>query len=170
MMKKTIILGEVRIQSVSIYTIIFSILVVLLLTFILQKTRIGLAMRILSTDFDTARLMGINVDRTISFTFALGSALAAVSAVFYALRYPQIFPFMGQYPGSRAFIAAVVGGIGSIKGALVGGFLLGMLTVLLPAAFPEYSGYREALIFALLVIVLVFKPNGLFGQEAGEKA
>lgn len=170
MMKKTIILGEVRIQSVSIYTIIFSILVVLLLTFILQKTRIGLAMRILSTDFDTARLMGINVDRTISFTFALGSALAAVSAVFYALRYPQIFPFMGQYPGSRAFIAAVVGGIGSIKGALIGGFLLGMLTVLLPAAFPEYSGYREALIFALLVIVLVFKPNGLFGQEAGEKA
>jgi len=170
MMKKTIILGEVRIQSVSIYTIIFSILVVIFLTFILQKTKIGLAMRILSTDFDTARLMGINVDRTISFTFALGSALAAISAVFYALRYPQIFPFMGQYPGSRAFIAAVVGGIGSIKGALIGGFLLGMLTVLLPAAFPEYSGYREALIFALLVIVLIFKPNGLFGQEAGEKA
>lgn len=169
-MKKTLIIGDVRIQAVSIYTIIFSIATVIVLGLILQKTKIGLAMRILSRDFDTARLMGINVNRTISFTFALGSALAAVSAVFWALRYPQIFPFMGQYPGSRAFIAAVVGGIGSLKGALFGGFLLGVLTVLLPAMFPEYSGYREALIFALLVIVLIFKPNGLFGQEAGEKA
>ncbi len=169
-MKKTLVFGEIRVQAVSVYTIIFSIIVVLILTFILQKTKIGLAMRILSRDFDTARLMGINVNRTISFTFALGSALAAVSAVFWALRYPQIFPFMGQYPGSRAFIAAVVGGIGSLKGALIGGFVLGLLTVLIPAFFPEYSGYREAFIFLLLVLVLIFKPNGLFGQEVGEKA
>lgn len=169
-MSKTIILGDVRIQAISIYTIIFSVVTVIILGLILQKTKIGLAMRILSRDFDTARLMGINVNGTISFTFALGSALAAVSAVFWALRYPQIFPFMGQYPGSRAFIAAVVGGIGSLKGALLGGFLLGVLTVLIPAMFPEYSGYREAFIFLLLVLVLIFKPNGLFGLEAGEKA
>ncbi len=166
----TIVFGELRVQLISLVTIIVSVIAVGVLTYIIQKTKVGLAMRALSRDFDTARLMGINVNRTISITFALGSALAAVSALFWALRYPQIFPFMGQYPGSRAFIAAVVGGIGSLKGALIGGFVLGLLTVLLPAFFPEYSGYREALIFALLVIVLIFKPNGLFGQETGEKA
>ncbi len=169
-LSKTIVLGELRIQLISLVTIIVSIIAVGILTYIIQKTKVGLAMRALSRDFDTARLMGINVNKTISITFALGSALAAVSALFWALRYPQIFPFMGQYPGSRAFIAAVVGGIGSLKGALIGGFVLGLLTVLLPAFFPEYSGYREALIFVLLVIVLIFKPNGLFGQETGEKA
>ena len=162
---RTFIVGGVRIQAITITTIVVSIVVLLLLTFLVKRTKMGLAMRALSVDFDTAKLMGINVNRTIAFTFAIGSALAALSAILWALRYPQIWPFMGVFPGWRAFTAAIIGGIGSIVGALVGGLMLGMITIMLVAFFPEAAGYRDALIFVLLVVILLVKPTGLCGEK-----
>jgi branched-chain amino acid transport system permease protein len=132
---KTYILGEVRVPGVNFVT------------------------------FDTAKLMGINLDRTISLTFIIGSGLAAIGAVLWALRYPQIWPFMGVFPGWRAFTAAIIGGIGSIRGAMVGGFLVGLLTIMIVAFLPELAGYKDAFIFIILIFVLLFKPKGLFGEE-----
>ncbi|GAF94494.1 unnamed protein product, partial [marine sediment metagenome] len=134
-------------------------------TYIVYRTKTGLAMRAISKDFDTAKLMGINLDRTISLTFIIGSGLAAIGAVLWALRYPQIWPFMGVFPGWRAFTAAIIGGIGSIRGAMVGGFLVGLLTIMIVAFLPELAGYKDAFIFIILIFVLLFKPKGLFGEE-----
>lgn len=158
-------IAGVKIQSVTLATIVVSVIVLVVLSFLIYRTKMGLAMRALSVDFDTAKLMGINVNRTIAFTFALGSALAAISAILWALRYPQIWPFMGVFPGWRAFTAAIIGGIGSIAGAMTGGFILGMITILLVAFFPGAAGYRDAFIFALLVIILLVKPTGIFGEK-----
>ncbi|WP_448377019.1 branched-chain amino acid ABC transporter permease [Fervidobacterium sp.] len=163
-LNRTLNVWGVRIQLVTIITIVVSIGALFFLSYLVYKTKMGLAMRALAYDFDTARLMGINVDRTITFTFAVGSSLAAISAIFWALRYPQIWPFMGVFPGWRAFTAAIIGGIGSIKGAMVGGFLIGMISILLVAFLPDLAGYRDAFIFIMLVFVLLFKPTGLFGE------
>ncbi|MCD6102580.1 MAG: branched-chain amino acid ABC transporter permease, partial [Thermotogaceae bacterium] len=153
---KTITIANVRIQLVSIVTVVVSIGALLFLNYLVYKTKMGLAMRALAHDFDTAKLMGINVDRTISFTFAVGSGLAAISAIFWALRYPQIWPFMGVFPGWRAFTAAIIGGIGSIKGAMIGGFSIGLLTILMVAFMPNMAGYKDAFIFVALVLILLF--------------
>ncbi|HDP78767.1 MAG TPA: branched-chain amino acid ABC transporter permease [Mesotoga infera] len=161
----TINVGGVKVQAVTVATIVVSGIVLVILTFLINRTKMGLAMRALSVDFDTAKLMGINVNRTIAFTFALGSALAALSAILWALRYPQIWPFMGFFPGWRAFTAAIIGGIGSVIGALFGGFMLGMITILLVAFFPAAAGYRDAIIFVLLVVILLVKPTGIFGEK-----
>jgi len=161
---KTITIANVRIQLVSIVTVVVSIGALLFLNYLVYKTKMGLAMRALAHDFDTAKLMGINVDKTISFTFAVGSGLAAISAIFWALRYPQIWPFMGVFPGWRAFTAAIIGGIGSIKGAMIGGFSIGLLTILMVAFMPNMAGYKDAFIFVALVLILLFKPTGLFGE------
>ncbi|RKX42474.1 MAG: branched-chain amino acid ABC transporter permease [Thermotogae bacterium] len=161
---KTITIANVRIQLVSIVTVIVSVGALLFLNYLVYKTKMGLAMRALAHDFDTAKLMGINVDKTISFTFAVGSGLAAISAIFWALRYPQIWPFMGVFPGWRAFTAAIIGGIGSIKGAMIGGFSIGLLTILMVAFMPNMAGYKDAFIFVALVLILLFKPTGLFGE------
>jgi len=162
---KIFILGGVRIPGVNFVTPIVSIIFLLILTYIVYRTKTGLAMRAISKDFDTAKLMGINLDRTISFTFILGSGLAAIGAVLWALRYPQIWPFMGVFPGWRAFIAAVIGGIGSIRGAMVGGFMVGLLTIMIVAFMPGLAGYKDAFIFIILIFVLLFKPEGIFGEE-----
>ena len=113
--------------------------------------------------------VGINVNQTISMTFAIGSALAAASGIMWALRYPQIHPYMGVFPGFKAFIAAVFGGIGSIQGAVIGGLLLGFIEIMTVAFFPDLSGYRDAFAFILLVVVLLVKPTGLFGEKLKEK-
>ncbi|GAJ11684.1 unnamed protein product, partial [marine sediment metagenome] len=105
------------------------------------------------------------LDQTISLTFMIGSGLAAIGAILWALRYPQIWPFMGVFPGWRAFTAAIIGGIGSIRGAMVGGFLVGLLTIMIVAFLPELAGYKDAFIFIILIFVLLFKPEGLFGEE-----
>lgn len=162
---KTYILGEVRVPGVNFVTPIVTIIFLLILTYIVYKTKTGLAMRAISKDFDTAKLMGINLNRTISLTFIIGSGLAAIGAVLWALRYPQIWPFMGVYPGWRAFTAAIIGGIGSIRGAMVGGFLVGLLTIMIVAFLPSLAGYKDAFIFIILIFVLLFKPEGLFGEE-----
>ena len=126
-------------------------------------------MRAISKDIETTRLMGAPVNKVIALTFGLGSALAAAAGIMWALRYPQIHPYMGLLPGLKAFIAAVFGGIGSIRGAMLGGLLLGFIEIMLVAFFPALSGYRDAFAFVLLIVILLCKPTGLMGQKLEEK-
>ncbi len=136
--------------------------------FIVQRTRTGAAMRAVSFNQQAAALMGINISRIITFTFGLGSALAAVAGVLYALGAPAIEPLMGTQPGLRAFIAAVVGGIGNLPGAVLGGILLGLLETF-AGGIPGLSTYRDAIAFAILILILLFKPAGLLGKATVEK-
>ncbi|MDD6181707.1 MAG: branched-chain amino acid ABC transporter permease [Desulfovibrionaceae bacterium] len=139
------------------------------LLWMVYHTKPGLAMRAISKDIETTRLLGVKVDGIIALTFAIGSALAAASGIMWALRYPQIHPYMGIMPGLKAFVAAVFGGIGSIPGAVVGGIVLGFIEIMTIAFMPELSGYRDAFAFVLLILVLLFKPTGLFGERLQEK-
>ncbi|WP_336276915.1 branched-chain amino acid ABC transporter permease [Bartonella sp. CB178] len=159
----------VRIVPMSIIVPIVSLVLVLLLLWIIHKTKPGLAMRAISHDIEVTRLMGVPVDKVIALTFAIGSALAAVSGIMWALRYPQVQPYMGVFPGLKAFIAAVVGGIGSIPGAMFGGLLLGFIEIMVVAFFPSLSGYRDAFAFILLILILLFMPQGLMGKKSQEK-
>ena len=146
-----------------------TILLLLVLSYLVYKTKTGMAMRAVSRDYDTARLMGIDVDRVIGFTFVTGSTLAAVGGIMWALRYPQIHPFIGVMPGLKCFIAAVFGGIGNIPGAVLGGFLLGIGEIMLVALFPDLAGYRDAFAFVILILTLLFRPTGLLGEKIAEK-
>ena len=137
------------------------------LTLVVQKTKLGKAMRAVSEDMGAARLMGINVNSTISFTFAVGSALAGIGAVLYAMAYTQANPTMGMMLGTKAFVAAVLGGIGSIPGAVVGGLLVGFAEVFVTAI--GLSVWKDAVVFLLLIIVLVVRPTGIFGRTMSEK-
>ncbi len=161
--------GEIRIQSTLFASVIVSSIFLTLLIYIVYRTKTGLAMRSISVDIETSRLMAVNVDKTISITFAIGSALAAVGGILWALRFPQLFPLMGMMPGLKAFIAAVVGGIGNIPGAMLGGLLLGMSEILFVAFLPALSGYRDAFIFAILILILLLKPDGILGKNVQEK-
>ena len=162
-------IGEIRIIPLAIVVPIVTLLLVLGLLWIVYRTKPGLAMRAISKDIETTRLMGVSVNRIIAFTFGLGSALAAASGIMWALRYPQIQPFMGLVPGLKAFIAAVFGGIGSIQGAVIGGLLLGIIEIMAVAFFPQLSGYRDAFAFVLLIIILLLKPTGLMGEKLEDK-
>ncbi len=161
--------GSLRILPLTLVVPAVSLVLVLLLLWIVYRTKPGLAMRAISRDIETTRLLGVRVDRIIALTFGLGSALAAASGIMWALRYPQIHPYMGIFPGFKAFIAAVFGGIGSIQGAMIGGMMLGFIEIMTIAFLPELSGYRDAFAFILLVLVLLFKPTGLFGRRSEEK-
>lgn len=156
-----------NISSKSILILIVTIVLMILLQFIVHKTKIGKAMRAVSHDADAARLMGINVDNTISATFAIGSALAGAAGVIFGFYYTRIDPLMGILPGLKAFIAAVLGGIGSIPGAMVGGFVLGVVETIVNAV--GYSLWRDAAAFVILIIILIVKPSGIFGKNAREK-
>ncbi|HNU86277.1 MAG TPA: branched-chain amino acid ABC transporter permease, partial [Syntrophales bacterium] len=123
------------------------------------------AMRCISLDMETTRLMGVDVNRIISITFAVGSAAAAAGGIMWAMRYPEINPLMGIIPGFKAFVAAVLGGIGNITGAMLGGLLLGVAEILLVALMPELAGYRDAVAFGLLILILLFRPTGLMGTK-----
>jgi len=158
-----------NIIGVSIWVPLLSLGLLLLLLWIVYRTKMGMAMRAVSTDMETTRLMGVDIDRVISYTFALGSALAAAGGIMWACKYPQINPLMGIFPGWKAFTAAVVGGIGNIIGAMVGGFLIGIAEIMVVALFPALSGYRDAFIFAILILFLLVKPTGLLGGPAKEK-
>ncbi len=161
--------GEIRFQSTLIASVVVSAIFLILLLFIVYKTKTGLAMRSISVDIETTRLMSVDVDKSISITFIIGSSLAAVGGILWSLRFPQIFPLMGMMPGFKAFIAAVMGGIGNIQGAMLGGFLLGMSEILFVAFLPQLSGYRDAFIFLLLILTLLFKPEGILGKKTKEK-
>ena len=162
--------GFLGLTRLDLLSLALSLVLVGLLTWIILATRTGLALRAVSFRFDTATLMGINTDRIISFTFVFGSALAAVAGVLNAIRY-QVEPLMGIMWGLKAFIAAVLGGIGSVPGALVGGLLLGIIESLLRGVIlPEkYKGYADAAAFVILILILLIKPSGLFGRTVREK-
>lgn len=157
----------VQISSPSILILSVAVVLMILLQFIVHKTKIGKAMRAVSHDADAARLMGINVDNTISATFAIGSALAGAAGVIFGVYYTKIDPLMGVIPGVKAFIAAVLGGIGIIPGAMVGGMLLGVVESMVSAL--GYSLWRDAAAFVILILILIFRPSGIFGKNAREK-
>ncbi|MFJ7668875.1 branched-chain amino acid ABC transporter permease [Lysinibacillus sp. NPDC097195] len=157
----------VQISSTSILILSVAIVLMILLQFIVHKTKIGKAMRAVSHDADAARLMGINVDNTISATFAIGSALAGAAGVIFGVYYTKIDPLMGVIPGVKAFIAAVLGGIGIIPGAMVGGMLLGVVESMVSAL--GFSLWRDAAAFVILILILIFRPSGIFGKNAREK-
>ena len=168
-MVKIITIGEIRILPLAILVPVITFILVLGLLWIVYRTKPGLAMRAISKDIETTRLMGVSVDKIIALAFGLGSALAAASGIMWALRYPQIHPFMGVFPGFKAFIAAVFGGIGSIQGAMIGGMLLGLIEIMIIAFFPSLSGYRDAFAFILLIVILLMKPTGLMGEKLEDK-
>ena len=166
---QALIIGEVSVMNVSLVIPVLTAILLAVLRYIIQNTKTGMAMRAVSTDLPAARLMGIDVNKTVSFTFAIGTVLAAVGGVMWALRYPQLHPTMGLMPGLKCFIAAVIGGIGNISGAVLGGLLLGFLEIMIIAALPGLTGYRDAFAFILLIIVLLAKPSGLLGKHQIEK-
>ena len=168
-LSKTLVVGGVSVAIVSVVIPIITILLLMGLTFIIQKTKTGMAMRALSKDYEAASLMGIDINRVISFTFFIGSFLAAVGGILWGTKYPQLMPLMGVMPGLKCFIAAVIGGIGNITGAVIGGFILGLGEIMLIAFLPTLTGYRDAFSFILLIVILLIKPTGLMGEKMTEK-
>ena len=160
-------LGGSTLSVATLVTIVVSVLLMAGLSFLVNRTKIGRAMRAVSEDKATAELMGINVNNTISFTFALGSGLAAVAAVLYCCSYSQINPTMGSMLGLKAFVAAVLGGIGSIPGAMVGGFIIGIAESFTKGYIS--SKLADAVVFGILILVLLIKPVGILGRGKREK-
>ena len=163
----SITIGPATTKVVTIVTPILTILLVIALVTIIQKTKIGMAMRAVSKDFETAQLMGIKIDSVISTTFIIGSLLAAIGSVLYFTNYTSVTPTVGAMPGLKAFVAAVFGGIGSIPGAVIGAFIIGICENLIKAL--GYTTFSDAFTFALLIVILLFKPTGLFGEKISEK-
>ena len=160
-------LGSINISGETVVTILASVAIMVALTLFVNHTKSGKAMQAVSEDRGAAQLMGINVNRTISLTFAIGSALAGVASVLLCSTYPQISPYTGAMPGIKAFTAAVFGGIGSIPGAMIGGVVLGVIENLSKAYIS--SELSDAIVFAVLIIVLLVKPTGLLGKKINEK-
>ena len=165
--KEVIKIGALSIETSKILMLAVSIVLVLLLQIIVYKTKVGKAMRGASYDIEAASLMGINVNNIISLTFAIGSALAGAAGVLVSLAFTVVEPYMGTIPGLKAFIAAVLGGIGSIPGALVGGLLIGLTETLTKAYIS--TTLSDAIVFAILIIILLVKPTGLLGKKVNEK-
>lgn len=158
-----IIVGPVVISSITVVTLIVTAIAMILLTLFVNKTKMGSAMRAVSEDKGAAELMGINVNSTISLTFAIGSALAAVAGVLYICQYQSMKPTLGALPGIKAFVAAVLGGIGSIPGAMLGGILLGLIESVSKAYIS--TELADAIVFGVLIVVLLFRPSGLLGKK-----
>ena len=163
------VIEGVHVASVSLIIPLVTAVALAALLWIVYRTKTGMAMRAVSTDIEAARLMAIDVNRIVSITFAIGSALAAIGGIMFALKYPRLEPLMGIMPGLKCFIAAVIGGIGSIAGAVLGGLLLGMIEMMTVAFLPGLTGYKDAFAFVLLIVVLLVKPTGLLGKNQGEK-
>lgn len=149
----------------SITVPIVTLVLLLSILFVLYRTKYGMAIRALSFDIKTVNLMGIDANMIIAIVFALGSALAAVGGIFWAINYPSVEPMMGVLVGLKAFAAAVVGGIGSVTGAVLGGFIIGFTEVVVIAFWPELGGYKDAFAFVFLIFVLLFKPTGIMGEN-----
>ena len=157
----------IRLSFQTIFTIVITIILTIILQIFISKTKYGKMMLAVSEDYKASSLVGINVDNTMTMTFAIGSALAGVASLLYVSSYPQITPFMGSMLGIKAFTAAVVGGIGSIPGAVIGGFILGMIEVMTRAYLS--SSYADAIVFIVLIVVLIVKPTGILGSLEKEK-
>jgi branched-chain amino acid transport system permease protein len=159
--------GPLTITTTQLVAFLVTIFLLIALTFIVKRTKLGIAMRAVSNNATAAALMGVNLDTVISFTFGLGSALAGAGGILYAISYPSIDPLMGLLPGIKAFVAAVLGGIGNIPGAAVGGIILGIVETFVGGS--QFSTYRDAIAFALLILILLFRPAGIFGRMQPEK-
>ncbi len=164
------IIHDVHIQILTLITPVVTLVLLLGLLGVVYRTKMGKAMRAASKDFETTRLMGIDLDRVIAMTFFLGSLLAGAGGIMWGMKYPQANPFMGVLPGLKAFIAAVLGGIGSIPGAVIGGFLLGLGEILIVAFAPWLAIYRDAIAFIILILVLLFRPTGIMGEPMIDKS
>ncbi len=160
-------LGFVSISNIQLIVLVLSALLMVILNYIINHTKTGKAMRAVSYDMQAASLMGISVDRTIAFTFALGAVLAAAGGVLYASAYPQIDPTMGTMPGLKAFVAAVLGGIGSVPGAMLGGYILGIAETLTKGFLS--SQFADAISFSILIVILLVKPTGIMGEKVKVK-
>ena len=162
-------IGSIRMQRLTILVPIITAVIAVVLLYLINHTKTGLAMRAASKDLEAAKLMGININRTIAMTFFIGSILAATGAIMWGLKYPQIQAYVGTMPGLKCFIAAVIGGIGNIKGAIVGALLLGMMEILIVFFLPGLTGYKDAFAFIALVVILLWKPTGILGEKIAEK-
>ena len=167
-LKKIYQFGDVSASLVTFLTPVVTIVLVILLMQLINHTKMGMAMRAVSKDYDTAQIMGIKINTIISCTFVIGSLLAGIGSILYFTDRMTVYPYSGSLPGLRCFVAAVIGGIGSIPGAVVGGFILGMAETIITAA--GYSTFSDAFTFLLLVIMLLFRPTGIFGEKATDKA
>ena len=167
-LKKIYQFGDVSASLVTFLTPVVTIVLVILLMQLINHTKMGMAMRAVSKDYDTAQIMGIKINTIISYTFVIGSLLAGIGSILYFTDRMTVYPYSGSLPGLRCFVAAVIGGIGSIPGAVVGGFILGMAETIITAA--GYSTFSDAFTFLLLVIMLLFRPTGIFGEKATDKA
>ncbi len=160
-------ISNIQINGTTLLTIFISIIVMICLQIFVKKTKMGKAMRAVSENGKASILMGININRTISITFAIGSGLAAIASVMYCTMYPMVDPYIGSMLGLKAFIAAVLGGIGSIPGAMLGGFVIGIIESMTKAYIS--SQLADAVVFGVLIIVLLVKPTGILGKNIGEK-
>ncbi|MBR5510272.1 MAG: branched-chain amino acid ABC transporter permease [Lachnospiraceae bacterium] len=166
-LKKIFQIGPVSASLVTFLTPVLTIVLVVILVYITNHTKIGMAMRAVSRDFETSRLMGIKINNVISITFVIGSFLAGVGSLLYFTDRMSVTPFSGSLPGLKCFVAAVIGGIGSVPGAVVGGFVIGICETFLIAL--GYSTFSDAFTFILLIIMLLFRPTGLFGEKMIDK-
>lgn len=170
-MRQRIFLGAVSASLTDLLIIGLTFVLIAMLLLIVYRTRLGVAMRATAENLTAARLMGVAVNRTILAAFAIGSALAAMAGLLWGGKFGQIDPLLGFVPGLKAFVACVIGGVGSIGGAMLGGYILGLAEVLFVGLLPqEFSGYRDAFVFALLIVILLLKPSGLFVRHVEERA
>lgn len=166
---RMVTIGGITIQVLSFIIPVVTFILLLLLLYLINNTKAGMAMRAVSKDHETAKLMSVDVNKIISLTFGLGSMLAAIGGIMWGLKFPQINPIMGVIPGLKCFIAAVIGGIGNVKGAVIGGFILGIGEIMLVALLPGLTGYRDAFAFIMLIVILLLKPTGIMGEKITEK-
>ncbi|MDR0841639.1 MAG: branched-chain amino acid ABC transporter permease [Christensenellaceae bacterium] len=167
LLKRIFQIGDLSASLVTFVTPVLTVLLVIVLMSIINHTKAGMAMRAVSKDFETSQLMGIKINNVISMTFVIGSALAAVGSILYFTDRMSVTPFSGALPGLKCFVAAVLGGIGSIPGAVVGGFLIGICETFLVAL--GYSTFSDAFTFLLLIVMLLLRPTGLFGEKITDK-
>jgi len=162
--------GPLRISAVDAVAIVVAFILLVLLTLFIRRAEAGIAMRAASQDLLAARLMGININRVVVYAFAIGSALAGVVGLLWSIRVGRIDPLMGFYPVLKAFVASVIGGLGSLPGAVLGGYVLGFLEILLQGLLPAaLTPYRDAFVFVILIVLLLFRPNGILGSTEREK-
>ena len=166
-LNKRITIGDVSTSIVTFITPILTIVLVVCLVLLVNKTKIGMAMRAVSKDFETSQLMGVKINYVISMTFVIGCALAAIGSILYFTPRPSVYPLSGSLPGLKCFVAAVFGGIGSIPGALIGGFIIGLIEPFVKGS--SISEFSDVFTFIILILVLLVKPNGLFGEKTKEK-
>ena len=166
-LSETVTIWDATTKMVTLVTPVLTIVLVILLTLLIKHTKIGMAMRAVSKDFETSRLMGIKINTVISVTFVIGSLLAAVGSLLYFTNYASVTPISGAMPGLKAFVAAVFGGIGSVPGAMIGAFIIGICENIIKGL--GWTTFSDAFTFALLIVILVVKPTGLFGEKAIDK-